>query len=93
MSPVPVPIPVRVTLLSTASSTAEVTALISPSPVAEELRDLAHDARLRQAIVVTAVLRAGPFEMTRGDVFDSAAHDLVVERTALGYSVTLKAAP
>jgi len=61
--------------------------------IAEELRDLAHDARLRQAIVVTAVLRAGPMEVTHRDVFDSAAHDLRVERTPHGFSVSLVDAP
>ena len=61
--------------------------------IAEELRDLAHDARLRQAIVVTAVLRAGPMEVTHRDVFDSAAHDLDVQRTPTGYTVALKPAP
>ena len=57
------------------------------------LSDLAHDMRLRRAIVVAAVLKAGPMEVTHRDVFDSAAHDLRVERTPTGYSVALKPAP
>ena len=57
------------------------------------LSDVGFDMRLRQAIVVTAVLRAGPMEVTHRDVFDSAAHDLDVQRTPTGYSVALKPAP
>ena len=57
------------------------------------LSDVGFDMRLRQAIVVTAVLRAGPMEVTHRDVFDSAAHDLDVQRTPNGYSVSLVDAP
>ena len=57
------------------------------------LSDVGFDMRLRQAIVVTAVLRGGPLEVTHRDVFDSAAHDLDVQRTPNGYSVALKPAP
>ena len=61
--------------------------------VARALQDVAHDMRLRQAIVVTAVLKGGPLEITHRDVFDSAAHDLDVQRTQTGYFVALKSAP
>lgn len=57
------------------------------------LSDLAHDMRLRQAIVITAMLKGGPMEVTHRDVFDSAAHDLRVERTPHGFSVSLVDAP
>ena len=57
------------------------------------LSDLAYDMRVRQAIFITAVLRAGPMEVTHRDVFDSAAHDLDVQRTPTGYTVALKPAP
>lgn len=57
--------------------------------LAEQLHELAHDMRLRQAIVITAVLRGGPLQITHRDVFDSAAHNLHIERTQAGYSVTL----
>ena len=67
--------------------------MILAGPIADALHDLAHDMRLRQAIVVTAVLRAGPMQVTHRDVYDSAAHDLDVQRTPTGYSVALKPAP
>ena len=68
-------------------------AVILAAPIADALRDIAHDMRLRQAIVVSAVLRSGPLEVTHRDVYDSAAHDLDVQRTPTGYSVALKPAP
>ena len=67
--------------------------MILALPIADALHDIAHDMRLRQAIVVTAVLKGGPMEVTHRDVFDSAAHDLDVQRTPNGYSVSLVDAP
>ena len=61
--------------------------------LAEQLHELAHDMRLRLAILVTALLRGGPLQITHRDVFDSAAHDLDVQRTPNGYSVSLVDAP
>ena len=67
--------------------------MILAAPIADALHDIAHDMRLRQAIVVSAVLKGGPMEVTHRDVYDSAAHDLDVRRTPTGYSVALNPAP
>ncbi len=67
--------------------------MILAARIADALHDVAFESRLRQAIVVTAVLKGGPMEVTHRDVFESAAHDLRVVRTPQGFSVSLVDAP
>ena len=64
--------------------------------MAETADDLVEGMRLmriRQAILVTALFRLGaPLVVTRGDAYDSAAHDVDVQQNAEGFVVSLKAA-
>lgn len=60
----------------------------------DALAEYARPLRVRQAVLVTALLRLGePLRVTRRDVTDSAAHDVQVEEDADGFTVRLTAAP
>lgn len=59
----------------------------------EDLLEGMRAMRIRQAILVTALLKLGePLVVTRGDAYDSAAHDIDVQQTAEGFVVALKPA-
>lgn len=67
----------------------------NPDSPVEGLIHSLRDYRVRQAILVTALLRSGAasLEISHSDVFASARHDIAVEQTAAGYRVSLQPAP
>lgn len=64
------------------------------SDIAAALAEYAMPLRVRQAVLVTALRRlGGQMDMSRRDVFDSAAFDVRVEQTEAGFVAMLAPAP
>lgn len=64
------------------------------SDIAAALAEYALPLRVRQAVLVTALRRlGGQMDMSRRDVFDSAAFDVRVEQTDAGFVAMLAPAP